>query len=634
MRRAFVGTQAAGWRDSAAVGYVLVRARWLVRLAFRLRRRGRRVVATGADRWRRSLQLRVITATFLVSCLVVVVLGFVLMQEVAQNIITGKEKSAASIASVGLATAQGFTNVSKPAGLAAGQLTYDIANRLDTGASGTDVAIIVTLLPSAEGRAYSLGDSVGFGGSPPAPPPSLAARVEHENRPSRMQFVPATVALAGQRPTPGLVFGARFGSDYELYYYFPVADEQASLAQAERTLLLVGLAVVVLLAGIAWLVTRWVVIPVRLAAHGALRLSTGQLDERMAVRGSDELAALAVSFNQMAASLQEKLRELEDLSQVQRQFVSDVSHELRTPLTTIMFAADVLFAAKADLGPAPARSAELLQSQLERFELLLTDLLEISRYDANAATLDAEPVDICDVARQSADVAQQLAERRGTKIEFRLPAEPCIAEMDRRRVERILRNLLVNAVEHGENREAIVTVAADSVAVAVTVRDFGVGLRPGEEQLVFDRFWRADPARARTTGGTGLGLAIALEDARLHGGWLEAWGERDRGSVFRLTLPRLSGEELVGSPLPLAPTQAEVDVVAVGLPSVPDLDGSDLDGSDLDGSGLDGSGMDGSGLEDSGPAAPDGAASGGPGADPAGEAGAGPDRESQVSARG
>ncbi len=249
-----------------------------------------------------------------------------------------------------------------------------------------------------------------------------------------------------------------FGSVYQLYYFFPLTAEQTSLAQAQHTLLLVGVAAVFLLAAIAWLVTRWVVIPVRLAAHGALRLSTGNLDERMQVRGSDDLAALATSFNQMAASLQEKLRELEDLSRVQRQFVSDVSHELRTPLTTIRIAADVLFAAKDGLEAAPARSAELLQSQLERFESLLTDLLEISRYDANAATLEAEPVDVCDIARQSADVAQQLAERRGTRIEFRLPAEPCIAEVDSRRVERILRNLLVNAVEHGENREAVVTV--------------------------------------------------------------------------------------------------------------------------------------------------------------------------------
>ena len=160
-------------------------------------------------------------------------------------------------------------------------------------------------------------------------------------------------------------------------------------------------------------------------------------------------------------------------------------------------------------------------------------------------------------------MAQQLAERRGAKIQFRLPAEPCIAEVDRRRVERILRNLLVNAVEHGEGRDAVVTVAGDRDAVAVSVRDFGVGLKPGEVQLVFDRFWRADPARARTTGGTGLGLSIALEDALLHGGWLEAWGERGRGSVFRLTLPRLAGAGLAGSPLPLVPDEAEL---AAALP--------------------------------------------------------------------
>jgi len=126
-------------------------------------------------------------------------------------------------------------------------------------------------------------------------------------------------------------------------------------------------------------------------------------------------------------------------------------------------------------------------------------------------------------------------------------------------VERILRNLLVNAVEHGEGRDVVVTVAADLGAAAVAVRDHGVGLAPGEEQLVFERFWRADPSRARTVGGTGLGLAISLEDARLHGGWLQAWGDKGRGSVFRLTLPRAAGQPIVGSPLPLGPDEAEID---------------------------------------------------------------------------
>src|SRR5258707_12450263 len=237
----------------------------------------------------------------------------------------------------------------------------------------------------------------------------------------------------------------------------------------------------------------------------------------------------------MAASLQQKMREIEELSHMQRQFVSDGSAGLRTPPTTVRMAADLLFEARDQLETSAARSAELLQSQLGRFESLLGDLLEISRHDANVATLEAELTDVCDVVRQSADVAQQLAQRRGSRIEFRLPAEPCLAEMDPRRVERILRNLLCNAVEHGEGRDVIVTSAADPDAVGLAVRHFGGRLAPREEHLVFDRFWRADPARARNTGGTGLGLAIALEDARLHGGWLDAWGEAGRGPVVKLT---------------------------------------------------------------------------------------------------
>ena len=327
-----------------------------------------------------------------------------------------------------------------------------------------------------------------------------------------------------------------------------------------------GLALVVLLALIASLVTRWVVVPVRRAAEAAERLSAGDLDERMQVHGSDDLAALATSFNEMAASLQDKLGELQDLSQVQRQFVSDVSHELRTPLTTIRIAADVLYAAKDQLDAAAARSAELLQGQLERFESLLADLLEISRYDANAATLDAEPIDVCDLVRRAADVAQQLAERRGTRIEFRLPGAAVGGRGGPAPGRAHPPQPLVNAVEHGEGRETVVTGAADRDAVAVAVRDHGVGLRPGEEQLVFDRFWRADPARARTSGGTGLGLSIALEDARLHGGWLEAWSESGRGLGVPAHPAPGRGRRLEGSPLPLVPDEAEV---AAGLHALP-----------------------------------------------------------------
>jgi two-component system sensor histidine kinase MtrB len=278
----------------------------------------------------------------------------------------------------------------------------------------------------------------------------------------------------------------------------------------------------------------------------------------MKARGEDDFARLANSFNGMAGNLQEKIKALEDLSQVQRLFVSDVSHELRTPLTTIRIAADLIYEERGEFEPAVSRSAELLQNQLERFESLLADLLEISRHDAGAATLDAESVDVRDLVLKAVGETEDLAERKGSKLLMQLPGEPCMAEVDHRRVARILRNLLVNAVEHGEGKDIVVTVAADRDAVAVAVRDHGVGLKPGEAQMVFDRFWRADPARARTTGGTGLGLSISREDAQLHGGWLQAWGEPGVGSQFRLSLPRVAGAELRGSPLPLVPTDVEL----------------------------------------------------------------------------
>ncbi|MBX6769108.1 MAG: HAMP domain-containing histidine kinase, partial [Actinomadura rubrobrunea] len=360
------------------------------------------------------------------------------------------------------------------------------------------------------------------------------------------------LSYIGRDREPGLIVGGKTGH-FELYYLFPLTQEERTLTRVAWSLLAVGAVLVLLLAAIASLVTRQVVIPVRLAAQGAQRLAAGRLEERMRVRGEDDLARLATSFNEMAANLQEKIGELENLSQVQRQFVSDVSHELRTPLTTIRIAADMIYEHRDAFDPAVARSAELLQSQLERFESLLTDLLEISRYDAGAATLDAESLDMRDLVLRAVGDIQGLAERTGSKVVLQLPGEPCMAEVDRRRVERILRNLLVNAVEHGEGEDIIVTVAADRDAVAVAVRDHGVGLKPGESQMVFDRFWRADPARARTTGGTGLGLAISKEDAQLHGGWLQAWGEPGKGSQFRLSLPRVAGAELRGSPLPLVP---------------------------------------------------------------------------------
>jgi two-component system sensor histidine kinase MtrB len=285
----------------------------------------------------------------------------------------------------------------------------------------------------------------------------------------------------------------------------------------------------------------------------------------------------------MAGSLQDQIERMENLSALQRRFVSDVSHELRTPLTTVRMAGEVIYEASDDFEPAVRRSAELMQTQLDRFEDLLADLLEISRFDAGAAVLDAEARDVRDVVNSAVDQAVPLAGRKGSWLSVHVPDERCVADVDPRRVERVLRNLLVNAIEHAEGTDVEVTVAADPQAVAVTVRDHGVGMSRDEAEHVFDRFWRADPARARTTGGTGLGLAISLEDAHLHGGWLEAWGRPRQGASFRLTLPRRAGIVLTSSPLPLEPpaepqvpqapvVRAGVDPAA--LPTLPATTGS------------------------------------------------------------
>jgi two-component system sensor histidine kinase MtrB len=214
-----------------------------------------------------------------------------------------------------------------------------------------------------------------------------------------------------------------------------------------------------------------------------------------------------------------------------------------------------------------ARSAELLQAELDRFEGLLTDLLEISRFDAGFAVLDAEPTDLVSIVERVTDRLSSLATRCGVELVVDTPEPPVVAEVDPRRVERVLRNLVGNAVEHGECRPVEIRLGASETAVAITVRDRGIGLKPGEEKLVFNRFWRADPSRARQTGGTGLGLSISVEDARLHGGWLEAWGAPGEGAQFRLTLPIRAGDRLTSAPLRLVPEDAVVVGRRPALPS-------------------------------------------------------------------
>ena len=521
-----------------------------------------RPFARARHAWRSSLHLRVVLTTLSLSLVVLLVLSQFLLGRVTDGLLAAKERSALDEARAGLAQAQLLADAAERGGdpLSNVALVDGVARQLANRAGNP--SIYEVLLLGSPGNA--LLDVPEFGSnqvSAVSVPATLRDAVRETQRQSSTY---TEVVYADGRPAvPGFAVGAPLVlpgvGAYELYYLFPLSQEANTLALVKRTLAVAGIALVLLLGGIAWLVTRQVVSPVRMAARTAEQFSAGRLEERMAVEGEDDLAKLATSFNQMAGSLQGQIRQLEDLSRVQRRFVSDVSHELRTPLTTVRMAADVLHDARVDFDPATARSAELLQNQLDRFELLLTDLLEISRYDAGAAVLEAEPVDIVELARRAIEAAQPLAERKGSDLVLEVPKTACVAEVDARRVSRILNNLVVNAVEHGEGRPVVITLAADSHAVALSVRDHGVGLRPGESALVFNRFWRADPARARTTGGTGLGLAIAMEDAHLHGGWLQAWGVPGDGCNFRLTLPRRSRVDLESSPLPLEPPDARAD---------------------------------------------------------------------------
>src|SRR5690606_27026706 len=311
----------------------------------------------------------------------------------------------------------------------------------------------------------------------------------------------------------------------QLYLLFPLTSEQNTVTTVQSTLVVGSFALLALLAGITNIVVRQVVQPVRRAASAAEEFAHGDLDRRLEVIGEDDLSKLAVSYNEMAASIQRQIQQLEEFGQLQRRFTSDVSHELRTPLTTVRMAADVLHASREQFPAGLARSTELLTDELDRFEQLLADLLEISRLDAGVEELSAEVVDLRPIVERAAEQVHAIADSTGSPVEIDVPDHEVTAEVDARRIERILRNLLANAVDHGEGRPVQVRLAETreqddeaTGAVAVMVRDHGIGLRPGEAELVFNRFWRADPSRNRRTGGTGLGLAISQEDARLHGG--------------------------------------------------------------------------------------------------------------------
>ena len=499
--------------------------------------------------WARSLPFRVVSTTLAAAVVVLVATGWFLLDQSSRGIMDGKTQASVAEASVVVASMQRDLSTTDLRTTSLGEritrLGRDAANRGQTG----NQYFVVLQTPIT---------NIGTAGVDAS---SIPANIrEAVTAGDGLWSTPTLIQFTDNRPDePGIVVAAALVApgegSYPIFFLFPTTQERNTLAVVQQATLATG---ALLLAGIGvimYMTSMQVLRPVRAARLAAERLAAGHLDDRMAVVGAEDLAGLARSMNHMATELEHKIGELEDLSALQQRFVSDVSHELRTPLTTIRMAGEVLYENRRRFDATSARSAELLSAELDRFESLLADLLEISRFDAGAAQLTLEVVDIGSLVAEELDALRPLAERSGSAVT--IDADPNgMAEVDRRRIQRVLRNLVTNAIEHGEGKPITVYLRGSADAVAIAVRDHGVGFSQLEAEQVFNRFWRADPSRGRKVGGTGLGLSISQEDAKLHGGWLTAWGRRGEGAQFCLTVPRSAGVPVQESPWPSVPPDA------------------------------------------------------------------------------
>jgi two-component system sensor histidine kinase MtrB len=516
---------------------------WLRRLGQRTAAVAGRVSRPLIERFAASLQLRVVASTLIASTILVLIFSFVVAGSVTSGLLDEAQDTAVE-------------ETENAAERAAEQLgTYSSSS--DTALATAMQQLVIELAEDPVYAPYIMLRTADVDVTKTYPVSGVdqpSAELQSVVAGGKVASQYGNFALAGaEESMPYLVVGTFIdvGIGYEIYAFYPMESEQEAISLLRTNLALAGVALVLLLGVIAALVTRLVVTPVREAARTSQRLAAGLLHERMEVRGSDDLARLAGSFNLMAENLQSQIRRLEEMSMMQRRFTSDVSHELRTPLATMRMAADLLYDNRDDFDPVTKRSTELLQHEIDRFEDLLQELLEISRFDSGFASLEVDAVDVGRIAEDVVTGLSHLAGECGVDIQVRKPARRVIAEVDPRRVQRILRNLVSNAIEHAEGRPVEITIAESDTAVAVAVRDHGVGLKPGHADRVFDRFWRADPSRNRKTGGTGLGLAISLEDAKLHSGTLQATGEPGDGTLFVLTLPLQAGNRVITSPIPL-----------------------------------------------------------------------------------
>ncbi|MEO6714539.1 MAG: HAMP domain-containing sensor histidine kinase, partial [Mycobacteriales bacterium] len=325
-----------------------------------------RVVRWAWWRWRRSLQLRVVSSALVISLGVVALFGAFLLARITDGQLEKQRADAESLYTTSvLTTAQdlliGLSDRS------ADSVRAVLNNVADKGPSGTHFE-----LTSRAGDAFFLPDEAQDADVPK----DLRDKVRNTSNGPKIYRAYSMMTLEGSNQrVPAFVIGSPATSSYDLYMLMPLTSQVETWELVRRSLLAAGIGLALLIALVVLVITRQVVTPVTHAARIAERFAAGEFAERMNVNGEDEMARLAETFNRMAANLQQKIGELQELSRVQRRFVADVSHELRTPLTTVRMAADILYAVRQDFAPEISRSAELLQKELDRFEGLLVDLL-------------------------------------------------------------------------------------------------------------------------------------------------------------------------------------------------------------------------------------------------------------------
>lgn len=517
--------------------------------------------------FRRSVQARAVATTLVLSGILLIALGGFLSYSIGNGLFEARlSQVLAESESAVLDVQNTFAASSVNDEIALQTLMNSVVPKLEaTGVA--DTRRVALLRTPGQSGVQVLQSPISTGLDTQVISQSFRSEVRNSSGRLLYQSIGLTSISNGSLTTnPGIVVGSPveipLAGKYELYLVFDLSSEQQTLIFLQQTLLLGGLALMIIIGSVAYFVTSWIVRPVKVAAEVSAEIADGALDIRLLEKGEDVIASLAKSFNRMTDSLQQQINKLASVSKMQQRFVSDVSHELRTPLTTIKLAGDVIFEKRKNLDPSLRRSAEIMHSQIERFEALLNDLLEISRYDAGAVRAELEIHDLNQIVAMAISSLDPLAAKKGSRVDVKLPPGEVLAELDARRIERLLRNLLANAIEHGEAKPIVVAVGVSEDAVAVSVTDNGVGMTKAQLERVFDRFWRADPARKRTTGGTGLGLAISLEDTLLHGGELDVYAKPGEGATFRLTLPRIQGTSYSKSPLPLPPRKQSIAKVS------------------------------------------------------------------------